>query len=45
MTEPARPMTAEEFAEALRRLISDAQEAGLDRETLLGVIEDVADEM
>ena len=36
-------MTAEEFAEALRLLIGQAQEEGLDRETLIGVIEDVAD--
>ena len=36
-------MTADEFAEALRLLIRQAQQAGLDPETLLGVIEDVAD--
>lgn len=36
-------MTADEFAEALRRLIRQAQEAGLDRATLLGLIEDAAD--
>ena len=38
-------MTADEFAEALRLLIRQAQEAGLDRETLLGLIEGAADAM
>jgi hypothetical protein len=38
-------MTAEDFAEALRLLIRQAQEEGLNRETLLGVVEDVADAM
>ena len=36
-------MTEDEFADALRLLIRQAQDAGLDRETLLGVIEDAAD--
>ena len=36
-------MTADEFAEALRLLIRQAQEAGLGRETLLGLSEDAAD--
>ena len=35
-------MTESEFAQALDRLVSDAYEAGLDRETLLAVIEDMA---
>jgi hypothetical protein len=39
-------MTAEDFAEALRRLIGYAEdEGGLDRETLLVVIEDMAQAM
>ena len=35
-------MTLDEFAEALRRLI---REEGLDRETIIGVIEDAADQI
>jgi hypothetical protein len=38
-------MTADEFAKALSRLIVEAQEAGLDRKTLLAVIEDTAQAM
>jgi hypothetical protein len=43
MPQEMRAMSAHEFAKALRLLIRQAQEAGLDRETLLGVIEDAAD--
>ena len=38
-------MTADEFAEALRRVVSDAEEAGLDRETLLAVFDDMREAM
>ena len=33
-------MTQNEFAEALSRLVGEAEDAGLDRETVLAVIED-----
>ena len=35
-------MTADDFAEALRRLVGDAEDVGLDHETLLAVVEDMA---
>ena len=36
-------MTADDFAEALRKLVGDAEDEGdLDHETLLAVIEDMA---
>jgi hypothetical protein len=41
----ARTMTANELAEALRHVVHDAADAGLDRETLLSEIDDIADAM
>jgi hypothetical protein len=38
-------MTPDDFAEALRRLIADAEGAGLDHETLIAAIEDAAEAM
>ena len=35
-------MTQNEFAEALSRLVGEAEYAGLDRETVLAVIKDLA---
>jgi hypothetical protein len=36
-------MTADDFAEALRGLIADAEGAGLDRATLAAALEDAAE--
>jgi hypothetical protein len=36
-------VTSDEFAEALGRLIAEAEEAGLDHETLIAALEDAAE--
>ena len=38
-------MTSDEFAEALSRLIVEAEHNGLDRERILAVIEEMAEAM
>ena len=38
-------MTQEQFAEALARLVAEAEDAGLDPEKILAEIEDMADAM
>ena len=38
-------MTSDEFAEALSRLVGEAEDAGLDPETVLAEIEDMAQAM
>ena len=38
-------MTSDEFAEALSRVVGDAEDAGLDPETILAEIEDMAEGM
>ena len=38
-------MTSDEFAEALSRLVSEAEDAGLDREAILAELEGMAEGM